>query len=111
MNRRLLIVAVVAVLLVSFAVVGSVRPTQAATTITATVRAFHLNVRTGPGVRNARVALLKFGDIVTVMGRNSQGTWLKVQTRTGLVDWVSAPWVRLSMGSIMNLPIVQVQAH
>ncbi len=106
MNRRLLILAVVVVLVLSVVVGASVRTAQAATTVTATVRAFRLNVRTGPSVRNARVARLRFGDMVTVLGRNSLGTWLKVQTAFRLIDWVSERWVRLSMGSVMNLPIM-----
>jgi len=106
MNRRLLILAVVVALVLSVAVVASVSTAQAATTVTATVRAFRLNVRTGPSVRNAKVARLRFGDMVTVLGRNSLGTWLKVQTVSGLIDWVSARWVRLSTGTMMNLPIM-----
>ena len=55
-----------------------------------------VNVRAGPGTDHAIVGTLVEGDRVAVLGRNAEGTWLRIQTQEGLLGWVSAELVRLN---------------
>ena len=103
-RRCVLLVALVAV---GICLVAVPSPVQAqASTTTAIVRAFFLNVRSGPGANTGRVGLLQGGAVLTPLGRNSVGSWLKVQTSQGLVGWVSSRWVILSGTTLMSLPVV-----
>ncbi len=82
------------------------QPPTTATGVTAKVIAFFLNVRNGPSISHARIGFLQSGNTATVLGRNSAGSWLKIQTIKNLVGWVSARWVILSGTTLTSLPIV-----
>lgn len=104
-RRFVLLISLVAVG-ISLVVVQSPAQAQGNVTFAAQVRAFFLNVRNGPSPSAARLSVLPLGTALTVLGRNSAGTWLQIRTGQGLVGWVSALWVRLSSGRVMTLPIV-----
>ncbi len=108
MKRSLFLLVAVAVLVLSFSAVQS--PAKAAGTTStpvATVLAFRLRVRDAGSLKGKILEMVKFGNALTILGRNSQMTWLKVQTPDGMTGWVSALWVRLQRTIILkNLPIV-----
>ncbi len=106
MYRRLILLVSVVVVVIGLFVVHSPAQAQGNAATTAQVRAFFLNVRNGPSVSAARLSVLPLGTPLTVLGRNSAGTWLQIRTGQGLVGWVSALWVRLSSGKVMALPLV-----
>jgi len=54
-----------------------------------------INVRAGPGTEHQIVGELVEGNQVAVLGRNAEGTWLRVRTQEGVLGWVSAELVRL----------------
>jgi uncharacterized protein YgiM (DUF1202 family) len=105
---RCLFSIVVGVLVLSFVVFQSPVQAQSNDAFNATVRAAVLNVRSGPSLRSAALERLKLGTTVTVLGRNSAGTWFEVRTSQGTVGWVAALWARLSSGSVMNVPVASV---
>ncbi len=72
--------------------------------ITATVTADFLNVRKAPKVGYPILGVLAKGAVVTVIGRNSAGTWLEATTGFG-DGWISSGWVTLTGGSIEQLPV------
>jgi uncharacterized protein YgiM (DUF1202 family) len=80
--------------------------TSANSQITATVHTLRLNLREGAGTTATRILMLQKGDVVTVLGRNSGGTWIKVQTSQGKQGWVFVHLVTLSGSTVMNLAIV-----
>ena len=51
-----------------------------------------LNMRSGPGTSNSIVTVLKGGETLTVMER--QGGWIKGQTASGTVGWVSEKYTK-----------------
>ncbi len=106
MFRRLVLLGIVIALVFGLVVVQSPVQAQAPTTVTAKVSAFRLNIRASASIRAAKLGFLKRDAMVTVLGRNMRGNWLKIQTSTGLVGWVIVGWVKLSSGKVKNLPVV-----
>jgi uncharacterized protein YgiM (DUF1202 family) len=65
-----------------------------------------LRIRSKPSTMSSEVAdPLQPGVPVTVVGRNSVGTWLVVQTQTGIVGWVGSAYVKLLEGNLGSLPV------
>jgi uncharacterized protein YraI len=56
--------------------------------------AYYLNVRSGPGTSYAPFMTIARGSVVTLIGRNSAGTWLKIQTASGTQGWSSASYLQ-----------------
>jgi uncharacterized protein YraI len=71
----------------------------------ATVTAYHLNMRIGPGIAYTVITVLDLGDTMTLHGRNSAANWVKVTLPNGTVGWVHANYLRTSI-RISSLPIV-----
>ena len=78
-------------------------PVQQPTYPTGVVIAGSLNLRSGPGVNYNTIAVLQGGTTVALLGRNANGSWLKVKAPTGTVGWVNAGYISTSY-SIQNLP-------
>ncbi len=75
-------------------------------TPTATVyNANHLNVRSGPGTTYAPIMTISRGTVVTLIGRNSSGGWLKIQTPGGTQGWSSASYLQTNY-NIMDLLVL-----
>lgn len=76
-------------------------PTPTETTaINATVNVASLRVREGPGTNTQLVAGLRFGNPITLVGRNGDGTWVKFDQ-----GWVAAEFL-FTEQEIYLLPIV-----
>ncbi len=71
----------------------------------AVVSVSRLTLRAGPGVGYAVAAILNGGDVLTLVGRNTNGSWAKVQTIDGLEGWVSTRYITIA-GSASDLPIL-----
>lgn len=71
-----------------------VRITQAAATLTpnplgARLAAAAAQLRAGPDVSSEKLSDLRAGDVLTILGRNGDGSWLRVRvTATGVEGWV-----------------------
>ena len=76
---------------------------QPISSITATVTASRLNVRSGPSVATRVVGQVKAGDELTLVGRTTDGSWVQVQSP--LQGWVSARYIKPS-GTLSALPEV-----
>jgi uncharacterized repeat protein (TIGR01451 family) len=74
--------------------------------ITGKVIAWRLRVRTGPGLNYDILGLLKFGTQVTILAKNTRGTWFQIQLTTGTA-WVSAYWVRITRVNFRALPAIE----
>jgi uncharacterized protein YgiM (DUF1202 family) len=73
---------------------------------TATVASQLLNVRQGPSVSTSVLVVLTKNQIVSLLARNAETTWVRVNTPTGVQGWVYAPLLQTSY-ALSNLPIGQ----
>lgn len=75
-------------------------------TVNATTKV-NLNLRQGPGTNYGRVGSLPADTGVTVVGRNSDSSWLLVQTESGEA-WMSgqADFVSVDSAALAGLPVV-----
>ena len=72
----------------------------------ATVTAYRLNVRTGPGVNFGVINRLSNGNVVALTGfRNADATWVQIVSTNGVVGWVSALYVRTTIPVANLTPI------
>jgi uncharacterized protein YgiM (DUF1202 family) len=76
---------------------------------TAVVTTGALNVRTGPGIAYNAFAVLFQGHTVTLLGRNSAGSWVQVRLSTGQTGWVHASLIQASV-AISTLPVTETGA-
>jgi uncharacterized protein YraI len=70
----------------------------------ATVTAYHLNVRTGPGIGNSIITTIDRGTNLSLTHRNPEGSWVRVILPNGAQGWVHAGNIRSSV-PINSLPI------
>lgn len=72
---------------------------------TGTVITGMLNVRTGPGVGFPAFTTVSNGAAVTLLGRDSSATWVKIILRDGRQGWVNASFLTTSV-PVINLPVL-----
>lgn len=72
---------------------------------TGTVITGMLNVRTGPGVGYPAFTTVSNGASVTLLGRDSTATWVKVILRDGRQGWVNASFLTTTV-PVINLPVL-----
>lgn len=72
---------------------------------TAIVMTGNLNIRTGPGAGFTTVTSVPYGTTLTLVGRNADGSWVKVRTSSGQEGWVNASYLTTSV-AVSSLPIV-----
>ena len=106
--RKVMVAFLMALLLITAVNLVSAAPTQieqAQTGGTAVVHAGTLNVRSGPGVAYQVVAVTRWGDVVTLLGRNSNSSWAKVRLADSREGWVNASYLSTdtSIGSLPDL--------
>lgn len=82
------------------------QPTPAAAGALTGTATEQLKVRSGPGPRFRRLGGLEAREAVNLIGRNTDATWLQVQTDAGLTGWVSARYIEAS-GDVNALPVVE----
>jgi N-acetylmuramoyl-L-alanine amidase len=83
----------------------SALPVTDGTNITGTMTgANHLNVRNGPGVAYSVLTTLDYTNVVNVIGRNANSSWIQVTTYFGVIGWANAAYFTYS-ASIANLPV------
>lgn len=81
-------------------------PTPTSALPLAVVEAERLNVRVGPGLDFAVLAVALRGDRFTIEGRSGDGAWWRVCClRGGQRGWLAADFVRTE-GDTANLPVV-----
>ncbi|MBN1933523.1 MAG: SH3 domain-containing protein [Anaerolineae bacterium] len=62
----------------------------------ATVNSATLNLRAGPGTNYAKLGAVRQGDVLNVIGKNENGSWIKIAASNGVEAWVSVEFVTLS---------------
>lgn len=75
---------------------------------TATVSTDVLNVRSGPGLTFGRFAAITQNQVVSLLGRSADNSWLQVRLADGRTGWVSSQFVTANL-VLSNLPIINVQ--
>lgn len=80
-------------------------PPPPPTGATGTVITGMLNVRTGPGVEFVAFTTISNGTRVTLLGRDTSGTWVKVILTDGRQGWVNASYLTTTV-PVANLPIL-----
>ena len=72
----------------------------------ATIATGSLNVRSGPGLGYNVLGQVHLGQVVTLLGRNSEGTWVKIPIFGGLSEgWISVAYIQANV-AISSLPVV-----
>lgn len=85
---------------------GGGTPTQGSPTGYTVTASVNVNVRSGPGLGNAILAVMRGGHTAQVLGRNANTTWWYVDYG-GTRGWVSALFASLNPGSDLNrIPVV-----
>lgn len=69
-------------------------PPPQAGTMVATVSAYHLNMRSGPGIGYGVVTVLDLGNQVTLSYRNPAGNWVYGTLGNGTQGWIHAGYIR-----------------
>jgi N-acetylmuramoyl-L-alanine amidase len=65
-----------------------------------------LNVRTGPGAGNTVITTVEYGDILPLLARNTDGSWVRVQVDAETRGWVSSLYILISEPfKLSDLPI------
>lgn len=83
--------------------IAAAPPTQS--TATATIGTGALNVRSGPGIAYNVVTVCYQGQVVTLLGRNSSNSWVKIRVAAGQEGWVNASYIVPNV-AIASLPLV-----
>lgn len=92
----------------SLPVIGAPPPTPTppiAVTPIAVVTTGALNVRSGPSPTFQSLTVVYQGNQMTLIGKNSSGTWLKVKTVSNVEGWVNGSYVQTSV-PVSSLPVV-----
>lgn len=80
-------------------------PPTSGTGLTAVITTGALNVRSGPGIGYSKVTIVYSGQYVTLIGRNSNSSWVKVRTSANQEGWVNATYISTS-GAVNTLPVL-----
>ena len=81
-------------------------PTPAPSSGTGNItNAYYVNLRTGPGVSYPVITAVPSGTNVTLLGRNSSTTWLKMRLPNGTIGWMNAYYVSNS-AAFASLPVL-----
>lgn len=85
-------------------------PTATAVPVTgayATIATGALNVRSGPSLAFSPVTAVYQGNVVSLIGRNANGTWAKIRLSNGTEGWVNAASTYITPNvAISSLPVV-----
>ncbi|NJN53662.1 MAG: SH3 domain-containing protein, partial [Anaerolineae bacterium] len=71
---------------------------------TAVINTSALNVRSGPGVGYVRVTTVDYGEVVWLLGRNLDSTWINIADAGNIQGWVNARYLTTS-SNLTNLPV------
>lgn len=91
---------------------GTLQPTATATSTlvagapTARVKTGRLNVRSGPGAGYKTLATVVYWDVLTLLGRNANASWVMVKTAANVEGWVSSLYITQSSISLYDLPVM-----
>ncbi|HEX6387457.1 MAG TPA: SH3 domain-containing protein [Anaerolineae bacterium] len=80
------------------------QPPQGATAVVTTGA---LNVRSGPGIGYSSITVIHQGQVVSLIGRNNDSSWVRVRLVTGQEGWVNASLIQANV-AIGSLPVVPV---
>ncbi len=108
-SRRTLVIAILFfTLLIGNSLVFASEAVQESQT--AVIDTGALNIRQGPGVTYQVVTIAYQGNVVTLIGRNSSGSWAKVRLSSGTEGWLNLYYVT-SSATISNLPVIESPAE
>ncbi len=62
-----------------------------------------VNVRSGPSVDASAMLPLLRGDVVKATGRSADGSWLRIQQRSGEGGWIAADLVEVDMDALATV--------
>ncbi len=76
---------------------------------TATIATGALNVRSGPSLAYSPITAVYQGNVVSLIGRNAEGTWAKIRLANGTEGWVNAASTYITPNvAISSLPVVSI---
>ena len=68
-----------------------------------------LNLRAGPGTGYQQVGSVRKDDKLTILGRNPEGTWIKIAAPDGTEAWVILTYVTINV-DLNDIPMAEVPA-
>jgi uncharacterized protein YraI len=78
------------------------------TNVDAVVSGEYANLRSGPDIAYDQVGSVYHGDMLTILGKNTDGSWLQVRTSAGQTVWIAGWLVQvdrdLSTVSVVSAP-------
>jgi len=92
------------VLLASLFMPLAVQIARAEGELIAVVNTPRLNVRSGPSAGYSVVATVSQGDVLTLLARDTAGSYAKARLANGIVGWVSTFYI-VASGPISSLPV------
>lgn len=101
MRRLMLAISIVTLLVAIFAPSGLALAQQN----TASVTAGTINLRSGPGPGYESLGTLAYGDVVTLLGRTGDSTWVNVETSAGLQGWITTKFI-VASDPVSGLPVL-----
>ena len=74
----------------------------------AAITAEILNVRRGPGTNYSGIGQLQQNDVVEIVGKNADSSWLQIVYPAGTIGrgWIAASYAQVS-GSLASIPVVE----
>lgn len=83
---------------------GQANNCAATPVITGKIVALELTVRAAPGQAAAIVLFVKKDDVVSVLGQDNNGDWLKIMTNAGVPGWGASPYIFVDKKKLANVP-------
>ncbi len=83
---------------------------QSGSALSGTISGGEVKIHRLPNIVVETLTTVKFGDAVTVIGRNTSGTWFQVVTTGGISGWIAATFVKLNTGKTSDIPVVDSTA-
>src|SRR5258708_30078587 len=85
---------------------ATVNPCNPQPTVPGHVVATTLVVYDKPAANSTPLIIVKQGDVVDVLGKNSTAFWVKIMTHAGISGWAASPYVNITRQQVANRPVV-----
>jgi uncharacterized protein YgiM (DUF1202 family) len=89
---------------------ATVNPCNPQPTIAGHIVATTLVVYDKPANNSTPLIIVKQGDVVEVLGKNSTAFWVEILTHAGITGWAASPYVAMNKTQFAKLPVVDENA-
>ena len=89
---------------------ATVNPCNPLPTVAGHIVATTLVVYDKPASNSTPLIIVKQGDVVEVLGKNSTAFWVKIMTHAGISGWAASPYVSITKTQFAKLPVLDENA-